>query len=350
MPFKHAQLQTLFKSQEFASKKPQDRLGNSLVEDIAAIQVKRQPPPVPATKITAAGKAAAPAPGPVSTNKAAKSADTDSVTKSGDSDKAAKSADSDKAAKSTDSDKTAKSVDTADAATPSDDDEESGQEKETADQEEAPKKSTRQRGKAKTALQSPAASAGVARGTSKHFVLRVFSHGFAQRACVAAPANITLHASSNDLLEILRLLHSGGSTNTELDQDLEKFRPYVISQKVAFVTDLPYFASGTDTTSGDPMTADHIEVVDHHLFIYVLLTDRAYFQALLGDVKPLFSSKSVFLAFADLEQCAAIKRAATKPGGGLRCPPSPLIWEKTNKQAFFAPVVMQPGATYVLQL
>jgi hypothetical protein len=48
--------------------------------------------------------------------------------------------------------------------------------------------------------------------------------------------------------------------NSELPPELEPFRPFVKAKKVAVLTDLPYGSSGTDKTSGPPLSRERIEV------------------------------------------------------------------------------------------
>lgn len=57
---------------------------------------------------------------------------------------------------------------------------------------------------------------------------------------------------------------------------------------------------------------------------------------------------SVLFSFGDLEQCAAMKAEAIRCG--LRAPPQPWIWIKSNKNATFKPVMCYPGAVYVYLL
>jgi hypothetical protein len=43
--------------------------------------------------------------------------------------------------------------------------------------------------------------------------------------------------------------------------ELEPIRPYIRAKKVAVLTDLPYYASGTDRTSGPSLSQHSIEVL-----------------------------------------------------------------------------------------
>jgi hypothetical protein len=130
-----------------------------------------------------------------------------------------------------------------------------------------------------------------------------------------------------------------------LPDELEAFRQFFAEKRVAVITDFPYLTSGSDRTSGAALSAEAVEVrmcrARSTEYERSVLLMRA--QAIVTEFAKTMSQLSVFVAFGDLEQCAAMKRAAR--ACGLRSSPAPYVWDKSNKNAYFS--VCMPGSTCV---
>jgi hypothetical protein len=161
----------------------------------------------------------------------------------------------------------------------------------------------------------------------------------------AAPVYNTFTASAEEFVGIAGTLAASDALPDDL-RPLAAFQPYFKAKRVAVFTDIPYGARGAERSAGEPLTEKELEVRTRALArTPVFLRARACTQALVAALAGFTSDLSAVLIFADLDQCAVIRRAARAKG--LRVPPSSFIWFKTNKQAFYKASVCSPGATYV---
>lgn len=74
------------------------------------------------------------------------------------------------------------------------------------------------------------------------------------------PPYLLLTCDYTGIVDMLGLVQRGAEEPDEIKPIVQKLGTYLYSRKYVFVTDFPYSARGSDTTSGDPLPASAVQV------------------------------------------------------------------------------------------